>query len=215
MPSTLSVSLLDRLRETGALLEGHFRLSSGRHSDRYVQCAQLLQYPRHAEAVCRDLAARIPTAVDVVVGPAMGGIVAAYEMARALGVRALFTERMDGAMVLRRGFRIAPGERVLVVEDVVTTGLSAREAMAAVQAAGGQVMAVASLIDRSEGSAPFDLPFVAAQELAITTFAAEACPLCAAGMAISKPGSRPASTPHASLAPAPVLAGKLQEERHS
>jgi orotate phosphoribosyltransferase len=191
MPSTLTASLLDRLKETGALLEGHFRLSSGRHSDRYVQCAQLLQHPHHAEAVCRDLAGRLPGPVDVVVGPAMGGIVVAYELARALGGRALFTERVDGQMALRRGFRIVPGERVLVVEDVVTTGLSAREAMTIVQAAGGKVVAVASLIDRSGGTMPFDVPFVSAARLEITTFTPETCPHCASGLPVTKPGSRP------------------------
>lgn len=192
MPSTLTgPSLLDHLHETGALLEGHFRLSSGLHSDRYVQCAQLLQHPRRAEAVCRDLAAMLPVTVDVVVGPAMGGIVVAYELARSLGVRALFTERVDGGMALRRGFRIEPGERILVVEDVVTTGLSAQEAIQVVKAAGGDVVGVASLIDRSQGPRPFAVPFVSALRLAVTSFEPATCPLCAAGSRVTKPGSRP------------------------
>ena len=194
MPSTnIDLSLEQRLQETGALLEGHFQLSSGLHSNRYVQCARMLQYPEHASGACRELASRISQPVDVVVGPALGGVIVSYEIARFLGVRALFTERHDGRMKLRRGFAMIPGERVLVVEDVVTTGLSAREAAEAVRAQGGEVIAFASLVDRSAGKADFGLPFYALMALEFTAHEPEQCPGCAAGLPIVKPGSRNAN----------------------
>lgn len=178
------------LERSGALLGGHFLLSSGLHSDRYFQCAKLLQFPDMAEVACRALASQVTEKVDLVVGPAMGGIVVAYELGRALGVRALFTERVEGKMELRRGFEIQPGERVLLVEDVVTTGLSAREAGTAIEAVGGIVVAWACLVDRSAGRAGFDRPFHALLNVEVKTYAPDACPLCREGTPAVKPGSR-------------------------
>lgn len=178
------------LEQTGALLNGHFLLSSGLHSDRYFQCARLLQHPEHAERACRELAARVQEPVDVVVGPALGGVIVAHELARALRVRALFTERVEGRMELRRGFEIQAGERVLLVEDVVTTGLSAREASAVVERTGGRVAAYAALVDRSAGAARLDRPFHALLAVEVRTYEAAKCPLCAAGDKPVKPGSR-------------------------
>ncbi|HEY9855247.1 MAG TPA: orotate phosphoribosyltransferase [Stenomitos sp.] len=192
MPSTVAApSLSQRLLETGALHTGHFELSSGLHSGEYFQCARLLQHPVQATWACRELADRLPVAVDVVVGPALGGVIVAYEMARALGVRALFTERKDGVMQLRRGFELAPGERVLLVEDVVTTGLSAREAAACVEALGGQVVAFASLVDRSGGAVEFPAPYHALLSLRVEAHRPDECPHCQEGMPLVKPGSRP------------------------
>lgn len=191
MPSTVAVpSLSQRLQETGALHAGHFELSSGLHSGHYFQCARLLQHPVEAVWACRELANRIPVPVDVVVGPALGGVIVAYEVARALGVRALFAERKDGVMQLRRGFEVAPGERILVVEDVVTTGLSAREAAACLEALGGKVVAYASLVDRSGGAADFPAPFHALLRLNVEAFRPDECPLCEEGLPLVKPGSR-------------------------
>lgn len=192
-----SARVLDSLRETGALLEGHFELSSGLHSDRYFQCARVLQYPERAAELARGLADevrrryadRLP---EVVVGPALGAVTWAFEVGRALGVRALFTERKDGAMVLRRGFELAPGERVLVVEDVVTTGGSAREAAACVQANGAEVIGFGAIVNRS-GTNPFaDLEVELAALVAVEAqvWRPEECPLCAAGSVAVKPGSR-------------------------
>lgn len=191
MPSTVTAArTLDLLRETGAMLEGHFLLSSGLHSDRYFQCARLLQHPERAALVCQKLAERITAPVDLVVGPALGGVVIAYEMARTLDVRAIFTERVEGVMQVRRGFEIHPGERVLIVEDVITTGLSAREAAAAVQAAGGQVTAVACIVDRSEGTVEFGVPFHPLLPLKVAAHPWNDCPLCKRGLPVEKPGSR-------------------------
>jgi orotate phosphoribosyltransferase len=179
-----------------ALLSGHFLLSSGLHSTRYLQCALVLQYPAVAERLCAALGARIREDVrvgniDVVVAPALGGVIVAYEVARALGVRAVFTERQEGQMVLRRGFRIVPGERVLVVEDVVTTGGSTREVMAVVEAQGGVTVAVGSLIDRSGGAVDLGVPRHALAVLEVPTYPPDHCPLCQDGVAVVKPGSRP------------------------
>ncbi len=191
MPSgSVQAAFEARLKETGALLAGHFQLSSGLHSERYVQCAQLLQHPVHAEFACRALAEAIAQPVDVVVGPALGGVIVAHEVARALGVRSVFCERKEGVMQLRRGFGFAPGERVLVVEDVITTGLTVEEAIACVRAAGGTVVAVASLVDRSGGQIDFGVPFTSVLPLSVEAYSAEQCPLCAAGVAWVKPGSR-------------------------
>ncbi len=182
--------VLDRLRRAGALLEGHFRLSSGLHSDRYLQCALLLQYPAEAAALGQALARRVAGLAPVtVVSPALGGVILGHEVARALGVRAIFAERHDGALALRRGFTLAAGERVLVVEDVVTTGGSTRETMALVRAAGSEVVGVAALVDR--GAAQFDVPFHALLRLALPQYAPDRCPLCAQGVPLVKPGSRP------------------------
>jgi orotate phosphoribosyltransferase len=177
---------------TGALLRGHFRLTSGLHSDTYLQSALVLQRPDDAARLGQALAARFRrVTIDVVVAPALGGILVAHEVARALGVRGLFTEREDGRMTLRRGFRIAPGERCLVVEDVVTTGGSTREVMAAVEALGGVVAGVGALVDRSGGKADLPEPRAALLTLEVPSYRPEDCPLCRAGVPVVKPGSRP------------------------
>lgn len=186
--------LEELLVATGALQGGHFRLSSGLHSDRYIQCALLLQHPGLAERVGLDLAARLRAAhlrVDVVVGPALGGVLVAHELARALGVRALYTERDGERMALRRGFAITAGERVLVVEDVITTGLSAREAAELCRTAGGVIAGYAAIVERAadHGLAPC-FPLC---QFRPRTFAAASCPLCAAGSTPQKPGSRMAA----------------------
>jgi orotate phosphoribosyltransferase len=183
--------VLRLLVRTGALLEGHFLLSSGLHSDRYFQCARLLQHPRHAARVGRALGALcVPLRAQLVVSPALGGVIIGHEVGRALGVRAIFTEREQGVMRLRRGFTIEQGERVLVVEDVVTTGKSTLEAAAAVTAAGGLVVGLASIVDRSGGVA-FPYPFCSLAKLHVATYAPESCPLCREGrLRAIKPGSR-------------------------
>lgn len=181
------------LRATGALLEGHFLLSSGLHSPRYIQCARLLQYPWHAEAIGRALAERVRAfAVDVVVGPALGGILVAHELARALGVRAMFAEREGPGLALRRGFALAPGERVLLAEDVVTTGGSLLETAEVVAQHGGEVVAAACIVDRRHPEKevlPF--PLVSLIRLFLETYAPDTCPLCQRGIPLEKPGSRP------------------------
>jgi orotate phosphoribosyltransferase len=191
MPSIVAEpAISQRLAVTGALLEGHFQLSSGLHSNRYVQCAKLLQHPVEAAWACRSLAESIRETVDVVVGPALGGVVVAYELARALGVRALFTERKDGSMQLRRGFEIAPGERILLCEDVITTGGSAKEAASCLEFLGGQIVAVACLVNRSSGQADFGVPLYSLLDTTIATYDPATCPLCAEGSSAVKPGSR-------------------------
>ncbi|HEY7172708.1 MAG TPA: orotate phosphoribosyltransferase [Vicinamibacterales bacterium] len=184
--------LLDLFRKSGALLEGHFRLSSGLHSTGYLQCALVLQTPSDAERLGQAIAARVrelrPT---VVLSPALGGVVIGHEVARALGIRALFAERQDGVLTLRRGFMISETDRVLVVEDVLTTGGSTRETMQVASAAGGRVVAVASIVDRSGGAAAFDVPFHALLAVDLPTYQPDACPLCAKGQPVIKPGSRP------------------------
>jgi len=183
---------LELLKDTGALLEGHFLLSSGLHSQKYVQCARLLQHPELAERACRALAERVRRwgEVDAVVGPALGGIIVAHELARALGARGMFAERVDAEMALRRGFWIAPGERVLIAEDVVTTGRSSLEVAELVASLGGKVVGVACLVDRRPGGG-FPFPLVSLARLAIEAFPPEECPLCRRGLPVEKPGSRP------------------------
>jgi orotate phosphoribosyltransferase len=184
-------SVLDLFRKSGALLEGHFRLSSGLHSDRYLQSALVLQYPEFAHALGHALAERTrhlqPT---VVLSPALGGIVIGQEVGRALGVRAVFAERQDGTLTLRRGFTLAPSDRVLVVEDVITTGGSTLETAAVAEAIGAHVAGAATIVDRGSDPARLNLPMQALVRLDVPTYAPEACPLCAAGLAIVKPGSR-------------------------
>jgi orotate phosphoribosyltransferase len=184
--------LLDIFRKHSALLEGHFILSSGLHSDRYVQCAQVLQHPEVAEQLCEALAMQLrQLKSSVVAAPALGGVLVAYEVARALGVRAIFTERLDGAMTLRRGFKLEPGEPTLVVEDVITTGLSTRETIQCIEQAGGKVVGAGSLIDRSGGTADLTgLPKVSLVNLKIQNYNPAECPLCKAGIPAIKPGSR-------------------------
>lgn len=196
-PELLSTeALLSLYRDDGALLHGHFLLSSGLHSDTYLQSARVLQHPEHAGRVARAMVAGIPAAlrarIRAVVGPAMGAVLVSHECGRALGVRAFFTEREGGQMVLRRGFALEPGEGVLVVEDITTTGGSTRECMAAVQAAGGETVAVSAIIDRSPGGIPDfgGVPYYPLLRLPVQTWAADACPLCAAGGTPVKPGSR-------------------------
>lgn len=177
--------------ESRALLTGHFRLTSGRHSGQYMQCAQVLQYPKYAARLCQDLAEKFDgTKVDVVIGPAMGGIVVSYEVGRVLGVRSFFTEREQGAMALRRGFTISPGERVLVVEDVVTTGGSVREVIDVVREKGGEVVGVGVLVDRSNGKADFGVKTESVLQMEIESYEPENCPLCEMGLPLVKPGSR-------------------------
>src|SRR5580765_1425798 len=183
--------LLDLFRRSGALLEGHFRLSSGLHSSGYLQCALVLQHPQHAETLGRAIGDRVrdlrPT---VVLSPALGGIVIGHEVGRALGVRAFFAERVDGALALRRGFTLAASDRVLVVEDVMTTGGSTRETIEAAKAAGGQVVGTASIVNRGGAAIRFDVPYVSLLEIALPTYEPETCPLCAQGRPVVKPGSR-------------------------
>ena len=187
--------LTAQLQQEDALLRGHFRLSSGLHSDTYVQCARFLRRPELAAAAAAELARRIRDAglrPDVVVGPAMGGIVIGYELARQLGVPGIFTERdADGQMSLRRGFAIAPGERVVIAEDVVTTGKSTLEVAKVLREMGAEVLAVASLIDRTGGAGGLDFPHFALLPVAAATYEPVTCPLCAAGIPVVKPGSRP------------------------
>lgn len=174
-----------------ALLSGHFKLSSGRHSEKYLQCALVLQYPDIAERLAKELAAKFTGArIDLVVGPALGGMTFAYEVARALGVRGIFTERDGGKMALRRGFSIASGEKVLIAEDVVTTGLSTKEVMEVVRAHGGTVAAVASIIDRSDADPRYGVRFESLAKIKVNTYEPENCPLCKTGSPAVKPGSR-------------------------
>jgi orotate phosphoribosyltransferase len=183
--------ILNIFRENSALLEGHFILSSGLHSDRYIQCALVLQHPRVAEQLCTELAGKLwPLGASVVAAPALGGIIVAHEVARALSLRALFTERQEGVMTLRRGFSLAPGEPTLVVEDVMTTGLSTRETMTCVEQAGGKVVGVGALIDRSGGAVDLGVPKAALLTLAIQNYNSADCPLCRSGIPAIKPGSR-------------------------
>jgi len=184
--------LLDLFRRSGALLEGHFRLTSGLHSSGYLQCALVLQHPTHAEALGRAIADRTRgLRSTAVLSPALGGVVIGHEVGRALGVRALFAERQDGALTLRRGFVIAENDRVLVVEDVLTTGGSTRETMQVARASGGQVVGAASIVNRSGGRAEFDVPFASLLDIDLPTYEPDKCPLCARGLPVVKPGSRP------------------------
>jgi len=184
---------LDIFTSSGALLRGHFIFTSGRHSDVYMQCAQVLRYPEYTEKLAKHLASRFRSdAIDIVIGPALGGIVVAYEVARQLGAVALFTEREDDRMVLRRSFSITPGQRVLVVEDVITTGGSVREVMEVVREHQGHVAGVGVLIDRSNGAIDFGVKQTAVLSMEIPSWEADACPLCREGrLPAVKPGSRP------------------------
>jgi len=184
--------VLRRFTQLGALLDGHFRLSSGLHSPGYLQCALVLQHPRHAQALGAQLGARgAGLAPEVVLSPALGGVVIGHEVARALGVRALFAEREAAALTLRRGFRLSPGERVVVVEDVITTGGSTKETIDVARAAGAVVVAATAIIDRSGGRAALDVPLHALAELTLPTYQPAQCPLCQQGLVLTKPGSRP------------------------
>jgi orotate phosphoribosyltransferase len=185
--------VLDRFRQLGALLEGHFKLSSGLHSPAYLQCALVLQHPAEAERLGRALAERVShTRPTVVLSPALGGLIIGHEVARALGVRAIFAERTDGTLTLRRGFDLSPADRVLVVEDVVTTGGSTRETMEVATALGASVVGAAAVINRSGKDAPLEGPFAALASITPPTYQPDACPLCAQGVPVAKPGSRAA-----------------------
>jgi orotate phosphoribosyltransferase len=193
--SLTSESLLRLFEERGALLEGHFLLSSGLHSPRYLQCAQVLMDPALATRLGRELGERLLPLLGgappgAVVAPALGGVLVAHEVARALGCRGLFAERQEGRMTLRRGFTLDAGERVVVVEDVITTGGSTREVIEAVRSLGAAVVAVGSLVDRSAGRSDLQVPRRSLLELEVPAYAAEACPLCASGSRPEKPGSR-------------------------
>ncbi|HVW86579.1 MAG TPA: orotate phosphoribosyltransferase [Bryobacteraceae bacterium] len=189
--------ILDLFRQTGAYLTGHFRLTSGLHSPNYLQSAIVLQYPQHAETLGRELSARIlpllgEKKVGVVVSPALGGLIIGHEVARALGVRFIFTERdSDRKMSLRRGFSLSPGEVAVVVEDVITTGGSTKEVIDIVRAAGAIPAAAGSIIDRSGGAVDLGIPRAALETLQVTSHDPASCPMCAAGEPVVKPGSRP------------------------
>ena len=183
--------VLTLFRQSGALLEGHFRLSSGLHSGGYLQCALVLQFPAYATTLGAALAERARDCRStMVLSPALGGIVIGQEVARGLGVRALFAERQEGTLTLRRGFSISSDDRVLVVEDVVTTGGSTRETMEVARAAGALVVGAASIIDRSTEPTKLDVPLLSLVKYPLPTYEAAACPLCAQGVPVVKPGSR-------------------------
>ncbi len=186
--------VLAEFRASGALLEGHFKLSSGRHSGHYLQCARVLMNPlraaRLAEAVVAGIPAAVREQIDVVLSPAMGGIIIGHEVGRAMGLDAMFLERPEGTFHLRRGFAIAPGAKVLMVEDVVTTGLSSREAIAAVAREGGEVIAECAIIDRSCGSVDLGVPFYPLLAIDFPTFAPDSIPEALARVEVTKPGSR-------------------------
>ncbi len=186
--------ILAEFHAAEALLEGHFILSSGRRSPRYLQCARVLMDPARAARLAEALAAKLPAdiraATEVVIAPAMGGLICGHELARALGTLSMFVERPTGSFELRRGFRLAPGQKVLLMEDVVTTGLSSREAIAAVRAAGGDVIHAASLVDRSGGTADLGVPFTPLIRLDVPSYPADALPPELAAIPAIKPGSR-------------------------
>jgi orotate phosphoribosyltransferase len=193
----LNDPILSAFFDTGAYLRGHFRLTSGLHSPEYLQCALVLQHPRHAEQFGRLLATEFrrlePTLhVAAVVSPAIGGLIIGHEVARALGARFIFAERdAGGKMVLRRGFSVDPGEVVVMVEDVITTGGSSREVIGILKDAGARVVAAGSIIDRSGGGVDLGVPRVALKTMAVTAYSPEDCPLCREGSPVVKPGSRP------------------------
>jgi len=183
--------VLEIFRKTNALLSGHFKLSSGLHSREYLQCALVLQHPEHARSLGQALAERFKDdGITLVIGPAVGGIIIAHEVAQALGVRCVFTERVDGKMVLRRGFSIDPDEKVIVVEDVITTGGSTKEVIDVARVLGGEIVGVGAIIDRSSGEAEFDCKFESLEKITVRVFTQEDCPLCKKGVPVVKPGSR-------------------------
>ncbi len=186
--------VLSEFRASDALLEGHFRLSSGRHSAHYLQCARVLMDPMRASRLAAALAAKLPrdlrASIDKVVSPAMGGIIIGHEMGRALGKEAIFLERPDGIFEFRRGFNLSDGEKVLLVEDVVTTGLSSKEAMKAVAAAGGDVIGLVSVVDRRDDEVTFDVPYHALVQINFPTYAENEMPPELAAIPVTKPGSR-------------------------
>jgi orotate phosphoribosyltransferase len=186
-----NTEVLDLFRQSGALHEGHFKLSSGLHSDRYLQSALVLQYPEFAERLGRALAARVEhLQATAILSPALGGIVIGQEVGRALHVRAIFAERQDGKLTLRRGFALTPSDRVVVVEDVITTGLSTRETIEAAEASGAQVVGAASIVDRGADPSRLNVPLQSLVRMEVPVYPPEACPLCAQDLPVTKPGSR-------------------------
>ncbi|MGH9946745.1 MAG: orotate phosphoribosyltransferase [Pyrinomonadaceae bacterium] len=185
-------SILEHFKYCDAFLEGHFELSSGLHSPNYLQCALALQFPSDASGYGRLIAEKfVNQNVDAIASPAIGGLVIGYAVAQALNLRFLWTERQDGAMMLRRGFKIKPGEKIVVVEDVITTGGSTRECIHALTAAGGKVVGAASIVDRSNGNADVGVPRIALTNIDVPSYSPEDCPMCKAGGTAVKPGSRP------------------------
>lgn len=183
--------ILEIFDETGVRLTGHFLLTSGRHSDTYMQCAHLFKYPKYSEMISKELADKFSDIdVDVVVGPALGGIILAYEVSRQMGVPNMFAERDAGQLTFRRGFEINPGDKVLIVEDVVTTGGSVVEVMDAVREAGGEVVAVGVVVDRSAGNVDFGVPMKSIIAMEIVSYPPTECPICEKGLELVKPGSR-------------------------
>lgn len=183
--------ILKMLRDSGAYLDGHFLLTSGLHSPQYIEKFRVLERPKYAEMLCGELARRYAGSdIDIVLGPAVGGIIIAYEVARQLGCKAIFAEREDGRLCLRRGFSIRAGERVLVVEDVVTTGGSVKEVIELVRAAAGELVGIGLLVDRSGGKVSFGVRTEALLSLSIPTYRPDECPLCLTGVPISQRGSR-------------------------
>jgi orotate phosphoribosyltransferase len=191
--------VLAEFRSAEALLEGHFILSSGLHSPRYLQCARVLMDPKRASRLAEALADKLPretrNSIEIVVSPAMGGVIIGHEMGRALGVEALFVERPSGSFELRRGFRLEEGQKVLMVEDVVTTGLSSREAIQAIERAGGRIIAAAALVDRSGGEVDMGVPFFPLIRLIVPTYEADSLPADLAAIPAEKPGSRKEAQP--------------------
>jgi orotate phosphoribosyltransferase len=191
MKSVNQTEILKIFKDAGALLEGHFLLSSGLHSGQYLQCARVLENPQIAQELCRALAENFKNQrISAVIGPAIGGIIVAYELARALGARALFAERESGKMCLRRGFDLSFKDEVVIAEDVITTGGSAKEVIELVRATRAQVVALCALADRSQGRIDFGVKRIALLELDIKNFSADNCPLCKQGIELGKPGSR-------------------------
>lgn len=183
--------VMEILKEAGVLLEGHFLLTSGRHSNRYLQCAKIFQETKYSEELCADLAAQFKDKnVELVIGPAIGAIQMSYEVSRHLGVKNIFAERENGAMTLRRSFEIQPGQRVLVVEDVVTTGGSVREVIDLVREHGGEVVGVGVVVDRTGGKIDFGVPISSVISIDVESYTAEECPLCKENLPLVKPGSR-------------------------
>ncbi|WMJ83002.1 orotate phosphoribosyltransferase [Oscillospiraceae bacterium LTW-04] len=179
------------LEDAQVLQTGHFRLTSGRHSDKYMQCARVFEYAKYSEPICKDIAdAFRDEKIDLVVGPAIGGVIITYEVARQLGVRNIFAERENGIMTLRRGFAVEPGSRVLVVEDTITTGGSVKEVIALIKEKGGVIIGVGSVVDRSNGTVDFGVPLHAAVSMEVVSYDEADCPLCKQGLPITKPGSR-------------------------
>lgn len=183
--------ILDIFKQAGVLQEGHFILTSGRHSDRYMQCAKLFQFTKFSEPICKELASKFAgEKIDAVIGPALGAIQMSYEVSRHLNVKNMFAERVDGKMTLRRGFSISPGDRILVVEDVVTTGGSVKEVLDIVRELGGDPVGVGCIVDRSAGNVDFGVPLISVLSMEIKSYEAQECPLCKEGkIPAIKPGS--------------------------